>query len=245
MSLPVTLYNRITHTVKTPRYARLFATSAVFTMRLPYVSDPPNFSSEEDQEIEKRIRERRGARGLIPLDKSLLHSPPVADGWNSFLRAIRTSTTLSASLREAAISRVAILNRAWYEFEHHAPLLLKDGGFPVAGLRYIVSAPPSTKTQSPHVVNESIGIDAQHAAVLSYTDYSTLAVEVPDDIFATIKNTFTDREIVEMTATIGAYNCVSRFLVALDVSESNGDKGMEASLKHVSQELVGIRPASR
>lgn len=50
-------------------------------MRLPYVPDPPNFTSEEDQAIEKRIRERRGARGLIPLDKSLLHSPPVADGW--------------------------------------------------------------------------------------------------------------------------------------------------------------------
>lgn len=152
---------------------------------------------------------------------------------------------MSASLREAAISRVAILNKAWYEFEHHAPLLLKDGAMPIAGLKYIVSAPPATKTQSPHTVDESIGIDAQHAAILAYTDYSTLAVEVPDDVFATMKETFNDREIVEITATIGAYNCVSRFLVALDVSESNGEEGREASFKHVSEELVGVKPASR
>lgn len=116
---------------------------------------------------------------------------------------------------------------------------------PIAGLKYIVSAPPATKIQSPHAVDESIGIDAKHAAVLSYTDYSTLAVEVPDEVFAIMKETFNDREIVEITATIGAYNCVSRFLVALDVSESNGERGMEASLKHVSEELVGVKPASR
>lgn len=116
---------------------------------------------------------------------------------------------------------------------------------PIAGLKYIVSALPCTKTHSPHTLDESIGIDAQHAALLAYTDYSTLAVEVPDDVFATMKETFNDREIVEITATIGAYNCVSRFLVALDVCESNGEKGMEASLKHVSEQLVGVKPASR
>jgi hypothetical protein len=31
-----------------------------------------------------------------------------------------------------------------------------------------------------------------------------------------------DREVVELTATVAAYNCVSRFLVALDVGECNG-----------------------
>lgn len=115
----------------------------------------------------------------------------------------------------------------------------------IEGLKYIVSAPPSTATQSLHKSDRLIGIDARHAAVLSYTDYMTLAVEVPDQVFAIMKEIFNEREIVEMTATIGAYNCVSRFLVALDVSESNGPKGMEGALKHVSEELVGVVPASR
>ena len=29
----------------------------------------------------ERIKERRGPKGLIALDRTLLHSPPVADGW--------------------------------------------------------------------------------------------------------------------------------------------------------------------
>lgn len=50
-------------------------------MRLSYVPDPPNFTSEEDKAVEQRVRERRGEKGLIALDRTLLHSPPVADGW--------------------------------------------------------------------------------------------------------------------------------------------------------------------
>lgn len=50
-------------------------------MRLPYVPDPPNFTSEEHKAVEQRIRQRRGEKGLIALDRTLLHAPPVADGW--------------------------------------------------------------------------------------------------------------------------------------------------------------------
>jgi len=40
---------------------------------------------------------------------------------------------------------------------------------------------------------------------------------VPDDVFARIRERFAEREVVELTATIAAYNCVSRFLEALRV----------------------------
>lgn len=50
-------------------------------MRLPYVPDPPNFTSPEDQAVEQRVRARRGEKGLIALDRTLLHAPTVADGW--------------------------------------------------------------------------------------------------------------------------------------------------------------------
>ncbi|KAI4927282.1 hypothetical protein J4E86_011790, partial [Alternaria arbusti] len=81
-------------------------------MRLPYVPDPPNFTSEEDKAVEQRVRQRRGEKGLIALDRTLLHAPPVADGWNSFLGSIRTKTSLPTSIRETAICRVAVLNKA-------------------------------------------------------------------------------------------------------------------------------------
>ena len=56
-------------------------------------------------------------------------------------------------------------------------------------------------------------------ATLAYTDAMIIGVRVSDEIFAELKRQFLDREVVEITATVAAYNCVSRFLVALDVGE--------------------------
>jgi len=53
----------------------------------------------------------------------------------------------------------------------------------------------------------------------------TLDVRVPDKVFAALKDLFSDKEVVEITATVAAYNCVSRFLVALDVGERNAQTG--------------------
>jgi hypothetical protein len=50
-------------------------------MRLDYVQNPPNFTSPADQAVVERVKQRRGSKGLIALDKTLLHAPPVADGW--------------------------------------------------------------------------------------------------------------------------------------------------------------------
>lgn len=50
-------------------------------MRLDYIPDPPNFTDFDDQAVVERVKQRRGEKGLIALDKTLLHAPPVADGW--------------------------------------------------------------------------------------------------------------------------------------------------------------------
>ena len=50
-------------------------------MRLPYVPDPPAVTSPEEQAIVDRVRVRRGTRGLTLLDRALLHSPAVTNGW--------------------------------------------------------------------------------------------------------------------------------------------------------------------
>jgi len=58
-------------------------------------------------------------------------------------------------------------------------------------------------------------------AVLRYTDAMTKTVQVPDEVFQELRECFGEREVVEITATVAAYNCCSRFLVALDVGEKN------------------------
>ena len=50
------------------------------------------------------IRERRGARGITPLDANLLHVPPVAGGFNALLGAVRTKGSLPGYLRELMVS---------------------------------------------------------------------------------------------------------------------------------------------
>ncbi|OCK74136.1 hypothetical protein K432DRAFT_410114 [Lepidopterella palustris CBS 459.81] len=239
-------------------------------MRLPYVPNPPQFENGDDQEIVDRVKRRRGEDGLLELDLSLLHSPTVADGWNSFLGSIRAKTTISASIRETAICRVAVLNKAWYEWEQHAPLLRACPNVKEEGIQHILLAAPRTDTHSkkldgvqgagiaplsnpfsaarttiesmpaaladlPHAnLSEAGGeghlgegaLDEKHLAVIAYTDAMTLDVHVPDVVFERLKQSFTDREVVEITATIAAYNCVSRFLVALDVGERNAQSGL-------------------
>jgi alkylhydroperoxidase family enzyme len=68
------------------------------------------------------------------------------------------------------------------------------------------------------------------SAVLRYADAMTLDVRVPDDVFAELKTHFSEREIVEITTTVAAYNCVSRVLVALDVGERNAMSGPSRGL---------------
>lgn len=176
-------------------------------MRLEYIDDDPQMPNKEDQDIVERVKARRGGK-LIQLDKALLHAPPIAGGWNEFLKAIRTQSSLADSVREVAISRVAALNQAWYEWEAHAPLLEKTGD---VSKEAIENLKDRTKAGT--------GLDEKHLAVLEVTDAMTLHVVVPDAKFQKLKEYFSDREITEIVATVSAYNCVSRFLVALDVGE--------------------------
>ena len=87
--------------------------------RVPYVPE----DIAEPKEIVDAVRKRRGGK-LLALDRMLLHSPPLAAGWNAYLGAVRTQLSLAAKPRELAICGVAALNGAEFEFVHHAPHLL-------------------------------------------------------------------------------------------------------------------------
>ena len=45
----------------------------------------------------------------------------------------------------------------------------------------------------------------------------TKNIQVPPEVFAAVKVQFSSRLLVELTATVGAYNMVSRFLEALEI----------------------------
>ncbi|EHY56012.1 hypothetical protein HRR83_006609 [Exophiala dermatitidis] len=206
-------------------------------MRLPYApSTPPPNAPPSVSDIYTRIAARRHPRPLIPLDMTLLHSPPVASGYNAFVGALRTDTIVPQSILELAISRVAILTDAVYEWNIHASLALKAGLDPI-----VLAAAKDTPKGEFGTVREGSQAASElsdlHKAVLNYTDQVTLNVKVDDVVFENLTKHFGHREVVELTTVVAGYNAVSRILVPLDVGENN-DKKMK-TVQELVDELRG------
>ena len=167
--------------------------------RIPY----PDLARADIAPLAERIKAERGGR-MLNLYHLLLQSPPVADGWRALLTAVRQQCSLPGRYRELAILQVAVLNRADYEFDAHVPFAIKEG---VTREQLDVLR----RGGSPE------GLTDADRAVIEYTTVMTREVNVPDALFASVKRHFSDREMVELSVTIGAYNLVSRFLVAMQV----------------------------
>jgi len=188
--------------------------SSASKMRLPYVPNPPPATSEEENQIITRIQARRAPRTLQALDLTLLHSPPVADGWNSFLGAVRTRTTLSPAIRELAICRVAVCNEAWYEWAHHAPLARNEGGLGEAAIEMIkrprdeldvLGKGGEERDGARRDGARRDGLGDKEWAVLLYADEMTRKVHVSDATFEMLRAVCSEREVVEITATVSFY----------------------------------------
>ena len=83
------------------------------TARIPYLSDE-EFLAQDREVAEMLLARRRG--DLLNLDRLLMYAPPVAKGWSALFAALRASLTIDGRLRELIILRVAVVNRAYYEF---------------------------------------------------------------------------------------------------------------------------------
>ena len=170
-------------------------------MRLPPIAPG---TRPELAEIEARILAERGR--ISPLYQVLLNSPPIAQGWEQMRSAVRNRSSLPASLRELVILRVAVLNRAPYEFEAHAPIALA-AGVPAEAIEALRQVPLGT--QAPLSANERLAIEL--------ADAMTQSIEVPDALYAQVQAAFGAQAQLDLVATVAAYNMVSRLLVALHI----------------------------
>ena len=152
--------------------------------------------------IEASIRAERGH--ISVLYQVLLNSAPLAEGWERLLTAIRNRNSLPADLREMVMLRVAVLNRAPFEMEAHRPLALRAG----------VSEAKIDALQAKELGAE---FTRTERAVLALTDAMTRDIQVPDTLFDPLRELFDERALVELVATVAAYNMVSRFLEALRI----------------------------
>jgi 4-carboxymuconolactone decarboxylase len=161
----------------------------------------------DNPELAMSIDKIKGARGgrLINIYRLMLHSPALASAWFDLNQAVRYGTQIDGQSRELAVIRVAILNEVEYVQRAHGPAYaLKEGLTPeqVAAL---------ANWQSSKLFSD------QQRALLAYTDAMTRQIDVADAVFAEVRKHFSERQTVELTMLIGAYNMLTRFLKALQV----------------------------
>src|SRR5262245_38184527 len=108
--------------------AHIAAKSALRDCTMTEPSIVPTVEPGTRPELADIERDILAARGQISvLYQALLNSAPIAAGWEKLLTAVRKRTLVRPDLRELIILRVAVINRALYEFEAHVPHALKAG----------------------------------------------------------------------------------------------------------------------
>lgn len=146
-------------------------------------------------------------RGRVsPLYQVLLNSPAIAHGWEQMLSAVRNRNSIPPAVRELVILRVAVLNRAPYEFDAHVPHARAAG---VAQAAIDASRMVPLPTDAP--------LSAAERAALRLADAMTRDIEVPAALYDEVRAHFDAQGQVDLVATVAAYNMVSRLLVALQI----------------------------
>jgi len=154
------------------------------------------------------IRQRRGG-ALRPLDELLLLSPPIAEAWSVLLSAIRGELSLNAALRELVVLRIAVLNRADYEWVAHEPVARRCG---------VTDAQIGALRLGPGQAARADAFSPLERSVLDYAEAMTAQIDVAPETFDALAAQLDPRQLVELTAVAATYNMVSRFLVAMDLS---------------------------
>jgi 4-carboxymuconolactone decarboxylase len=147
---------------------------------------------------------RRPNGELIGIDRVLLRSVPLAEGWNGLLGRVRRDFSLPLEYRELIMLRVAILNKADFEWRVHHPAYIAAGG-------------SGEKAEALKQEGISDIFNDDERILLTLTDQSTRQVAVAPHVIESLKMRFGESETVEAVATVAAYNMVSRLLVALAI----------------------------
>ena len=161
-------------------------------------------TNPELQALTAKIRGGRGGR-MLHIYKMLLHSPALAERWLDQVSAVRWQTDLDGKTREIVIIRIGLLNRVDYVIKAHVPAFALREGLTLEQCEALRDWRPSPL------------FDEAQRAALAYADAMTREVQVAADIFAALRDFYTEKQIVELTVLIGTYNMHTRVLQALEI----------------------------
>jgi 4-carboxymuconolactone decarboxylase len=150
-----------------------------------------------------RIRASRGH--VLNIHRVVGLAPKLLRAQASYARALREESSLPRGLQELLILRIAQVNDSAYEQSVHRPIALACG---VSAEK--LDALPSWST--------SAVFEPRERVALRFVDQAARSGEVEPDVFAALRETFSPREIVELTALVGWYVGNSRFVRALQIA---------------------------
>jgi alkylhydroperoxidase family enzyme len=185
-------------------------------------------ASPEFQEYFRSVRER--GLTVLNLYKMMAHSPEIGLPFLRLGSAILFQGVIPPTLRELAILRVGILNKANYEYTQHVKVALMVGV-------------PQEKIDALTNWEKSDQFSDIERAVLRFTDEETVNVRVSDETFAAVRAFFDDQGIVELTSAISYYCMVCRNLEVLQIELEKTQKGTKFNDPERWTELMPKDPA--
>jgi len=168
------------------------------------------------EEMDPELRawfEKMQARGseMLNIYRVFAHSPELCQTYMRFVNRVLFKMKLDVKLRELVILRVALLTKSSYEYGQHLEIARGAGVSEeqIKGLKRWKASKHFT---------------SQERAVLQYTDELTAHVRPKPATFRKLKAFLPERELVELTLTVGNYGGLARFLEALQVELEDGRK---------------------
>lgn len=168
------------------------------------------------EEMEPELREWFGkmqSRGseMLNIYRVFAHSPEVCQTYMRFVNRVLFKMKLDPKLRELVILRVAQLTQCGYERGQHLEIARAAG----------VSEEQIKGMQRWKV---SKHFNTRERAVLQYTDELTQHIRPKPATFRKLKGFLSERELVELTLTVGNYGGLARFLEAMQVELEDARK---------------------
>ena len=144
-------------------------------------------------------------RGIVPyMFKTVAHVPAVAMGFAAFLKGLMSDGELAAWYKELVAARVASLNTCEYCISSH---------------RYLAGRRGASVEQVNTIDSYETGpFTEKEKAGFRYADKLHTSTHAIDDAaYAAVKQHFSDKEMIELTAVAAAFEFFPRFVSALEI----------------------------
>jgi 4-carboxymuconolactone decarboxylase len=160
---------------------------------------------EDLKALYQRLEAASGGLGVINIFKVMAHNPGLLEGWLQFaMKLLGTDVELKPRLREIAILRVFQKTGGEYGFAHHVRIA-KDAGLTDDEISSLKSFEAN-----------DLFSDFDRA-LIRYVDAATDLSDDAPSLATALRDSLSDREVMELTMCIAHWNVLARFLQPLEV----------------------------